>query len=179
MKNKFLIFVVLLGVCSFSAAVIAGECRELLRPLMLQTDLDKSRLGEVREVCVAEAAAGDADAVYQSSLFYLGLLEWSPDQAIPLIRSSAAQGVPEAQYWLAWQYDEGPLLPDDAELALQWYEVAGDGEHRLALERLARAYEYGELGLAPNIEKAILLRARAERCKDQASAFPRQSGNLL
>ena len=159
----FFLFLVL----GSATAAVAGECRAALRPLMLQIELDEVSLIEVHELCMAEAEAGDADALYQSSLFHLGLLEWNPDDAIPMIRTAAAQGVPEAQYWLAWQYDEGPLLPNDTGLALQWYEVAGEGEHRLALERLARAYQNGELGVDRDARKAAVLRARAERCKNR------------
>jgi TPR repeat protein len=165
-RIRFLLFLWFFLTVPFAPAA-AGECRALLRPLMLQAELDDARLMEVRELCVAEADAGDADALYQSSLFYLGLLEWSPDDAIPMISAAAVRGVPEAQYWLAWQYDEGPLLPNNAELALRWYEAAGDGEHRLALERLATAYQNGELGVPPDARKAAVLRARAERCRNQ------------
>lgn len=152
----FLIFLAVPG-----TPAVAGECRALLRPLLLQAELDNMRLRAVRELCADEAEVGDPDALYQSALFHLGLLEWSPDAAIPMIRAAAVQGVPEAQYWLAWQYDEGPLLPNDRGVALRWYEAAGEGEHRLALQRLATAYRHGELGVVPDMRKAAMLRARA------------------
>lgn len=149
------------------AAPVPGTCRAVLRPLLLQSSPDQATLREVQLLCAAEAEAGDAGALYQSSLFHLGLLDWDVDKALPMIQSAARQGVPEAQYWLAWQYEAGPLLPNDAELALEWYELAGDNEHRLALDRLATAYQNGELGLGANYRKAAEMRARAERCKDK------------
>ena len=72
--------------------------------------------------------------------------------------------MPEAQYWLAWQREAGPLLPNDIALAKQWYQRAADAEHRLALQRLADAHEKGELGLSKDARLASLYRARAERC---------------
>lgn len=145
----------------------AGECRAILRPLILQSSPDRSALLEAQKICRAEADGGDADAVYQLSLFHLGLLDWDADKAIPMIQTAARAGVPEAQYWLAWQYEAGPLLPNDEQLALEWYELASRRDHRLALDRLATAYRDGELGLSVNGRKAAELRARAERCKDR------------
>ena len=144
---------------------MAGDCRDTLRPLLLENPPDHERLLDAQRLCTAEAEAGDADAVYQSALLHLGLLDWNPDAAIPMIQTAARDGVAEAQYWLAWQYEEGPLLPNDAELALEWYQRAADDEHYLALDRLAFAYRNGELGLAIDARKAAAMRARADRCK--------------
>lgn len=146
-----------------------AECRAILRPLMLENPPDQAALRAAQTLCAAEAETGDADALYQGALFHLGLLGWDVDAAIPMIQTAASEGIPEAQYWLAWQYEEGPLLPNDQQLALRWYELAGDNEHRLALDRLAAAYQNGELGLAANTRKAAEMRARAERCKDKNS----------
>lgn len=159
-------FVFFLSTYPLAAAAVAGDCRAALRPLILQSPPDQPALRQVQALCADEAERGDPDALYQSALFHLGLLDWDVDAAIPMIQSAARQGVPEAQYWLAWQYEDGPLLPNDQELALQWYETAGNAEHRLALDRLADAYQNGELGLVANNRKAAEMRARAERCKD-------------
>jgi len=157
--------VVVFGLAASSA--LAGECRDVLRPVLLENPPVRERVLEAQALCTAEANAGDADAVYQSALLHLGLLDWDPETAIPMIQAAAQGGVAEAQYWLAWQYEEGPLLPDDAALARDWYERAGDNEHRLALDRLAAAYQNGELGLEIDADKSAEMRARAERCKDQ------------
>ena len=169
MKFQRIRFLLIPVVSLVATTAMAGECREALRPLMLQTPLNQPALREVQVLCTAEAEAGDADALYQSALLHLGLLDWDADKAIPMIESAAHQGVPEAQYWMAWQYEEGPLLPNDAQRALHWYELAGDSEHRLALGRLADAYENGELGLTANAIKAIGFRARVRQCKDKNS----------
>ena len=151
-----------------SALAVAGDCRSGVRPLLLQQNRSAALIAEAREVCEVEAALGDPDAEYQLALFSLGLVEWAPAVAIPKIRSAAAKGVSEAQYWLAWHYEEGPLLDDDADQARHWYQRAADGEHRLALQRLAAAHEKGELGLRRDRGRAALYRARAERCANQS-----------
>jgi TPR repeat protein len=145
-----------------------GECRVTLRPLLLQQNPDSAQLSAIRELCQREANAGDPEAVYQLSFFFLGLDSWDPDKASALILTAAEGGVPEAQYWLAWQYDSGPLLPNDPVLALQWYQVSAEKDHRLALERLAEAYTVGALGLQPDRKKASQFRALAARCAEES-----------
>jgi TPR repeat protein len=157
---------IIAAACTLAASsTMAGDCRAVLRPLLLENPPVRERLLEAQSLCVAEAEAGDADAVYQSALLHLGLLDWDPGTAIPMIQTAARDGVAEAQFWLAWQYEEGPLLPNNTELAREWYEQAGNNEHYLALDRLASAYRNGELGLAIDARKAADMRARADRCK--------------
>lgn len=156
---------VLLALLAAPAAAL--ECRALLQPLLLATDPDPEYLAEVRAFCEDAAAAGDPDALYQSALFRLGLGgEWAPEEATPRIVSAATAGVAEAQYWLAWQRESGPLLADDVGEALYWYRQAAEREHRLALERLAAAYAEGALGLAVDEALAAEYRARAAACVD-------------
>ena len=75
-------------------------------------------------------------------------------------------GVPEAQYWMAWQRETGTLLAADVAEALRWYRLAAEAEHRLALTRLADAYTAGELGLPVDAREAEAWRARAAACVD-------------
>jgi TPR repeat protein len=166
MRNAF--FLGLLSVLLLTRVAIAGDCRDALHPLLLSTAADAGQLQLVRTLCTDAYGNGDADAGYQLAIMDLGLDRWSPDTAVPLIREAAAAGVPEAQYWLAWQYESGPLLPDDSSAAQRWYEAAAAQEHRLALQRLADAYAKGELGVPVNRLRATELRARAERCARQA-----------
>lgn len=160
----------LLPACLASLPLLAtaGDCRALLHPLLLQADPDRADLARVRSQCTAEADAGDSDSTYQLALFSLGLGgNWQPAEAIPLIRSAAGQGVTEAQYWLAWQYESGPALPHDPAIALGWYEKAAAGRHRLALQRLAEASERGELGLPVDQRRALKYRAQIRRCDEE------------
>jgi TPR repeat protein len=135
-----------------------------VQPLLRSLEPDPAGIAAARAVCTREADQGDADALYHLSLFDLGLAGWDPDAAIPGIRSAAAAGIPEAQYWLAWQYEAGPLLDHDQRLALEWYQAAAAREHRLALQRLAEAYDTGAMGLPVDPRQAADFRARAERC---------------
>jgi TPR repeat protein len=148
----------------------AAECRALLRPLLRSQQPDPAALAATRGTCQAEADAGDADASYQLALFDLGLDgRWQPDAAIPRILDAAARGVAEAQYWLAWQYEAGPLLPNDAALALGWYQRAANADHRLAIARLAEAHAFGELGLERDPLLAAQYRARQSQCMQRAT----------
>lgn len=151
-----------------SSPALAGECRAQLRPLLLSAEPEAERLAQVHDLCNREAAAGDADAGYQLAFFHLGLAgRWEPEQGIPLIRRAAEAGVPEAQYWLAWQSESGAQLGRDERAALQWYERAAAGRHKLALIRLADAYEKGELGVVPDARKVLALRAQIRRCEEE------------
>lgn len=157
-----------LALSCWQAPAWAGICRSELRPLLLQAEPDQTALAAVRRICETEANAGDADATYQLALFHLGLGgEWSPAEAIPLIRSAAELDVSEAQYWLAWQSESGPELPHDQAIALGWYQRAADGRHQLALERLATAWERGELGLPVDEKQALKLRAQIRKCEEE------------
>ena len=159
--------------CTFTAMAACAEarveasCRDVVRPLLLQQPPDQARLPTVQRLCEQQARRGNADAQYQLALLHLGVADWNPDRAIPLIQAAASAGVPEAQYWLAWQLEEGPLLPNDQAEALRWYRAASDQEHKIALDRLALAYQAGELGLEPDVRQASLYRARAARCEQQ------------
>lgn len=165
-KVRWILAGAILILCGSAAS--AGECRNMLRPLLLQQSPPPGALEAVREICKAEVANGDPDSEYQLAIFYLGLTSWDVGIAIPMIKSAAQSGVPEAQYWLAWQYDEGPLLADDTDKARHWYERAGENEHPLALQRLAEAYEHGDLGLPVDIRKASVLRSQAARCENDS-----------
>lgn len=161
---------------ALGGAAHAADCRSVVRPLLLSAAPDPSGLAAARAQCAAEAEAGSADARFQLAFFSLGLGgEWVPEAAIPLIRTAAEAGVSEAQYWLAWQSEEGPLLPNDAATAVGWYRRAAAASHRLALDRLARAYEKGELSLTPDPLEALRLRAQIRQCDDrQQVAAPGQ-----
>lgn len=148
----------------------ANQCRAQLRPLLMQAEPPAAELERVQALCRAESRDGDPDATYQLSFFLLGLGGiWQPDDALPLIRSAASDGVSEAQYWLAWQSETGPLLPHDENIALSWYQKAAAGNHRLALQRLADAWERGELGLPVDSRKSLEFRAQIRRCEEESA----------
>ena len=142
----------------------------MVRPLLLQQSNDPAQLTAVRAICEREAEAGDPVAIYQLSFFHLGLGGFDAGAAEVLMRRAAGLDVAEAQYWLAWQRETGPLLENDRAEALQWYQRAAENEHPLALYRLAEAYENGGLGLPADSDRAMSLRTRARRCASEFDA---------
>lgn len=150
-------------------AAANADCRESVHALLLNVEPVPAELQDARVLCNRAYAAGDADAGYQLALLELGPAGWNPDQAATMIRAAAAAGVPEAQYWLAWQLEAGPLLPNDPQAALAWYESAAEQSHVLALRRLADAYETGDFGLPVTPARAADLRALAARCATPAA----------
>ena len=150
------------ALCLVSPA--AADCRAEVRALLLQAAPATETVASARAVCEAAQASGDAVATYHLALLDLGPGQWAPERAAERIRTAAEAGVPEAQYWLAWQLDKGPLLPGDPAAARRWYEAAARQSHRLAILRLAEAHERGELGLAADAARAAELRAVAAQC---------------
>lgn len=151
--------------CLWLGSAAHADCRAQLRPLLLDVRTEAAAVDAIRPQCEAEAAAGDADALYQLALMDLGLAgRWQPEVAIPRMRSAAASGIAEAQYWLAWQYESGALLARDDAAALDWYRRAAAQRHQLALARLVEVHETGGLGLAPDPAQALHYRALQSQC---------------
>lgn len=142
----------------------AADCRTDVRALLVQSAPDPDAVTAARALCGRASELGDPLATYHLALLDLGPDGWQPDRAADLITSAAEAGVPEAQYWLAWQFDTGPLLPDDPAAARRWYEAAASQSHRLALLRLAEIYERGELGAPVQPRLAAEFRQRGAQC---------------
>jgi TPR repeat protein len=157
MKTSVLIAIMVLQMTS---RALASECREQLEPLLV-SEQPKATVA-LFEVCKAEAAAGDAEALYWVSFFYFGLLEYTSDErrGVESTTASAEKGYAQAQYWMGWQSEIGGLLPQDAVAAVAWYKRAAESNNWLALERLSRAYRNAELGLERDIARAEQYAAR-------------------
>lgn len=149
---------------AFLSMADAADCRASVRALLVQSSPAVAAVAEARELCTSAGAAGDPVATYHLALLDLGPGGWNPQRAELLIREAAAAGVSEAQYWLAWQLDQGPLLSNHSAEARRWYEAAAARSHRLALLRLAEVYERGELGATPAPARAAALRELAVQC---------------
>lgn len=148
----------------FLQSAVAADCRAEVRALLVQPEPAAASVADAQRVCTAASAAGDPVATYHLALLDLGPAGWHPERATPLIMEAAEAGVPEAQYWLAWQLDSGPLLPNNPAAARGWYEAAAAQSHRLALLRLAEVYERGELGARVAPARAADLRELAAQC---------------
>lgn len=125
-----------------------------LEPYVARQDSKPSL--DVFELCRSEAEAGDAESLYWVSFFYFGLLESTLDEqrGVQATSESADLGYEGAQFWMGWQSEVGGHLPQDPVVALGWYEKAAESGHWMALDRLAKAYRNGELGLEIDEVKA-------------------------
>lgn len=142
-----------------------GGCRASVHALRTQEGETREQLQETLELCQREAADGDPGAKYDLAFLYFDP-RFGPneDLAIDLVRQSAADGYATAQFWVGWQSENGDHLPKNIGEAIKWYERAADQGHWMAIDRLARAYENGELGFGRDLAKAEELRSRRS-CK--------------
>lgn len=100
-----------------------------------------------------------------ADLLLLGL----EGEALVLYRAAAAQGEPAGEYGLGRMFAEGlGGLQADPAAALEWYRKAEAKNHGPAVDALARAHRYGDLGLDKDEEKARELDARAKRILQSA-----------
>ncbi|MCP5150330.1 MAG: sel1 repeat family protein [Ectothiorhodospiraceae bacterium] len=118
------------------------------------------------------ADGGDARAQYHVGVMHLyGLGGAEFDQWIGMqwIKRAAEGGYHTAQSFMGLMVEKGDgtmtLLGDDH--ALEWYRKGAEGGHCVAVRRLVRAYEQGELGLAKDPAQADTWRTRLESCSSR------------
>lgn len=94
---------------------------------------------------------------HPAAAYFLGLMHQSgqgaaldPAAAARWFELAARRGSPDAMFLLANALRAGVGVPRDDARAVALYERAGEREHAGALQALAMAYQYGELGLAPD-----------------------------
>lgn len=76
----------------------------------------------------------------------------------------ASGGDPIAQFWLARLYDLFPYgqgTPEEGQIAMTWYNRAADQHLAIAEHFLFRVYNFGLLGVATDVQKALTLLERA------------------
>ena len=98
------------------------------------------------------AAAGDGVAQFQLGLSYLE--QGRTDEGVSLIRKSANQNQPAAQYRLAKLYEIGEGVGQDSEMARQLTERAATNGNRIAMHDLALYYAEGRGGVEANLPTA-------------------------
>lgn len=98
------------------------------------------------------AAAGDGVAQFQLGLSYLE--QGRTDEGVSLIRKSANQNQPAAQYRLAKLYEIGEGVTQDSEMARQLTERAATNGNRIAMHDLALYYAEGRGGVEANLPTA-------------------------
>lgn len=98
------------------------------------------------------ASAGDPVAQFQLGLSYLE--QGRTDEGVALIRKSANQNQPAAQYRLAKLYEIGEGVTQDSEMARQLTERAARNGNRIAMHDLALYYAEGRGGVEADLPTA-------------------------
>ena len=98
------------------------------------------------------ASAGDPVAQFQLGLSYLE--QGRTDEGVSLIRKSANQNQPAAQYRLAKLYEIGEGVSQDSEMARQLTERAARNGNRIAMHDLALYYAEGRGGVEADLPTA-------------------------
>jgi len=98
------------------------------------------------------ASAGDSVAQFQLGLSYLE--QGRTDEGVSLIRKSANQNQPAAQYRLAKLYEIGEGVTQDSEMARQLTERAARNGNRIAMHDLALYYAEGRGGVEADLPTA-------------------------
>ena len=100
-------------------------------------------------------------------LYGLGGARFDQYEAVQLIKKGAQGGYLQAQSLLGLMIEksDGTLVSTDPAKALAWYEKAAAGRHCVAIRRLHKAYQNGELGLEKNKETALSLKTQELNCK--------------
>lgn len=129
---------------------------------------DTSKMTEAFNLWKKLADNGDAQSMYYLSAVYFrgipGVSARNDKEALSLLEKSAAKGLPDALFSLAWQCESGTKMKQDLKRALQLYESAGRLGHSLALSRLVRVYEHGELGESHDPKRAEYWKQRMGGC---------------
>ncbi len=100
----------------------------------------------------SSASAGDPVAQFQLGLSYLE--QGRTDEGVSLIRKSANQNQPAAQYRLAKLYEIGQGVTRDSEMARQLTERAARNGNRIAMHDLALYYAEGRGGVEADLPTA-------------------------
>ena len=108
--------------------------------------------GEAATTLNSAAASGDSVAQFQLGLSYLE--QGRTDEGVSLIRKSANQNQPAAQYRLAKLYEIGEGVSQDAQMARQLTERAATNGNRIAMHDLALYYAEGRGGVEADLKTA-------------------------
>ena len=132
---------------------ITENAPNLVNPIGNYADNKPSSVtGEAAKTLNSAAAAGDAVAQFQLGLSYLE--QGRTSEGVSLIRQSANQNQPAAQYRLAKLYEVGEGVEQDAKLARQLTERAARNGNRIAMHDLALYYAEGRGGVEAELPTA-------------------------
>lgn len=161
-----LLFVMLLLVPTLSSATDIDKVYDDLNQALNSGRVRHPGFDQAYQVLQPLAEQGDAKAMYHiSHLYYLGVGGATRDaeKASQLIHTAAEKGYVQAQQQLAHNYERGLYGHIDNEAAVKWYATAAQAGSCPAINRLAKAFEYGELGLAKDEEQMQVLQQQAAK----------------
>jgi len=122
--------------------------------------LDQSELNEEAILWFSKAAEqNNAEGQYGLGMMYLtgDGIDIDTEQGIGLITAAAEQGLFRAMVSMFHFFENGDHgLQVDLKQAVYWLEKMAISDNQWAIERLAKAYRSGELGLTASEEKAVV-----------------------
>lgn len=134
-----------------------------------QAGIDAFNQGDlINAMAYFERAADGGSALAQTRLAWI--LDGANDdaRAVEMYRAAAEQGYAPGMHGLGEMYAKGEGVDKDFEQAVAWFSRAAAAGHAKALRLLIGAYESGELGLAPDPEKARQYRDKLATVGDDA-----------
>lgn len=112
----------------------------------------------------AEAGHPDALSTYGHMLFHGGTSPQDKARGARYMAEAAHAGDVKSQYQIAQIYEKGcAQYPRRDEYAVTWYARAAESGHYLAAERLAQAYQTGDLSLIADQEQSRYWQSLADQ----------------
>ena len=162
-----------LSMAQAGAAANDGRCEEAKAAFASASgSRDGNHAGYVRAYSLWSELAqeGDTRALYHlgiMNMFGIGGAEFEQNLAMQRIRAAADAGYAQAQSYLGFvaENGDGALARRGDEVALSWWRKGAQGNHCVAIRRMAKAYRNGELGLEADAAKAAEWAAREAGCE--------------
>jgi TPR repeat protein len=116
------------------------------------------------------AQAGDTRANYHMgimNMYGIGGAEFEQQVGIRNVRIAAESGYPIAQSLMGFlvERSDGSMVKTGDELALSWWRKGAEGNHCIAIRRMAKIYKDGELGVEADEKQAAEWESRQANCQ--------------
>lgn len=165
LRMRLLLSVFSLGL---AAGAIAGPAEDT------EAAEQSYRSGDV--VTAVKLLRSAADAGYAPAQARLAAILDAAEEdaaAIGLYRKAAAQGNAAGEYGLGLMYAKGEGTRRDHAEALKWFRRAAEKNYVPAVETIASAYLYGDLGLAVDQKEAEAWGERAVKLGGRKPSLPK------
>lgn len=117
-------------------------------------------LPDAKIACLNDIAAHPDEPRLKFQLARIFLADGLSDDGLTLMQQVAEQGYPVAQYWIGLMHRDGRLVPQDDEIAAEWYGRAIQGGNPHAMYNLAVMKRRG-VGVQTDLAGAVALYQRA------------------